>query len=65
MSMLHTVNKSPFERDALDSCIRLAKSGSSILLMEDGVVAAMKNTKFAKAISDAMANAGKAALDPM
>ncbi len=56
MTMLHTVNKSPFERNALDSCIRLAKSGSAILLTEDGVVGAMKNTNHAKAIADAMSN---------
>ena len=56
MSMLHTVNKSPFERNALDSCIRLAKSGSAILLTEDGVVGAMKNTSHAKTIADAMSN---------
>ena len=56
MSMLHTVNKSPFERNALASCIRLAKAGSAILLTEDGVVAAMKNTNYSKMIADAMAN---------
>lgn len=56
MSMLHTVNKSPFERNALDSCIRLAKDGSAILLTEDGVVGAMKNTNYSKTISDAMSN---------
>lgn len=39
--MLHIVNKSPFDRNALDSCLRLAKSGSSILLIEDGVYAAV------------------------
>ena len=42
--MLHTVNKSPFERNSLDSCLRLAKKGSAILLIEDGVIAAMKGT---------------------
>jgi tRNA 2-thiouridine synthesizing protein B len=42
--MLHTVNKSPFERNSLDTCLRLAKSGSSILLIEDGVYAAIKGT---------------------
>ena len=39
--MLHTVNKSPFERNALESCLRLAASGASVLLIEDGVVAAL------------------------
>lgn len=42
--MLHTVNKSPFERNALDSCLRLAAPGSAILLFEDGVYAALKGT---------------------
>lgn len=42
--MLHMVNKSPFERNALDSCLRLAIPGSAILLLEDGVYAALKGT---------------------
>lgn len=42
--MLHTVNKSAFERNALDSCLRLARRGSAILLFEDGVYSAMKGT---------------------
>ncbi|MDE0250220.1 MAG: sulfurtransferase complex subunit TusB [Gammaproteobacteria bacterium] len=54
MSVLHTVNKSPFERNALESCLRLAKAGSSILLFEDGVIAAMQNTKFSERIAQAM-----------
>ena len=40
-TMLHLINKSPFERNALDSCLRLAQPGSSVLLIEDGVYAAM------------------------
>lgn len=54
MTMLHTVNKSPFECNTLDSCLRLAKNGSAILLIEDGIYAAIKGTtvsdKLAKAI---------------
>ena len=42
--MLHTVNKSPWEKNSLDSCLRLARKGSAILLIEDGVFAAMKGT---------------------
>ena len=42
--MLHTVNKSPFERNALDSCLRLALPGSAILLIEDGVYGALAGT---------------------
>ena len=56
MSMLHTVNKSPFERNALESCMSLATAGSAILLTEDGVVAAMKNTSYAQKIADAMSD---------
>ncbi len=39
MTMLHTVNKSPFEKTSLDSCLRFAQEGSAILLLEDGVYA--------------------------
>ena len=42
--MLHTVNKSPFERSSLDSCLRLARKGSAVLLFEDGVYAALTDT---------------------
>jgi tRNA 2-thiouridine synthesizing protein B len=42
--MLHTVNKSPFERNALESCLRLAAKGASVLLIEDGVIAALAGT---------------------
>ena len=45
--MIHTVNKSPFERTTLDSCLRLAKKGSVILLYEDGIYAAKKDTAVA------------------
>ena len=44
MSILHTVNKSPFERNSLDSCLKFAASGGSVLLIEDGVYAALKGT---------------------
>jgi tRNA 2-thiouridine synthesizing protein B len=42
--MLHTVNKSPFDKNSLDTCLKLAKAGSSILLIEDGVYGALKGT---------------------
>lgn len=42
MSILHTVNKSPFEKSSLDSCLTMAKEGSAVLLIEDGVFAALK-----------------------
>jgi tRNA 2-thiouridine synthesizing protein B len=38
--VLHIVNKSPTERHALASCLRVALPGQALLLIEDGVVAA-------------------------
>ncbi len=64
MAMLHTVNKSPFERNALESCISLAKAGSSILLTEDGVVGAMQGTAHSKKIEAAMENISFYVLGP-
>ena len=49
--MLHTVNKSPFERNALESCLRLAASGASVLLIEDGVIAALAGTTTGETIA--------------
>ena len=49
--MLHTVNKSPFERNNLLSCMEHAVAGSAILLYEDGVYAALKNGKFAEQVA--------------
>ena len=48
--MLHTVNKSPFEKNSLETCLRLAEDNSSILLIEDGVYGALKNTSFESSI---------------
>ena len=44
MALLHTVNKSPFEKNSLETCLRIAAAGSSVLLIEDGVYAALKGT---------------------
>jgi tRNA 2-thiouridine synthesizing protein B len=44
IKMLHMVNKSPFEKTSLSSCLRLAESGSGILLLEDAVYAALQGT---------------------
>lgn len=56
MPMLHTVNKSPFERNALNSCLSKTKEGSSILLIEDAVLGALKGTVMADKLSAEMAN---------
>lgn len=54
MSMLHTVNKSPFEKNSFNSCFGHAKKGSAVLLIEDGVYGAVKG-----ATSEATINAAK------
>ena len=52
--MLHLINKSPFDRNALDSCLRLAEAGSSVLLIEDGVYAALSKAESAGAVGNRM-----------
>lgn len=52
--MLHIVNKSPFEKSSLESCLRLALPGDAILLIEDAVVAATKSTSIAESLVDAL-----------
>ena len=41
LSTLHTVNKSAFGSDALAACLRVARSGDAIVLLEDGVYNAL------------------------
>ena len=53
MTTLHTVNKSPFERNNLDSCLGHAQPGDAVLLIEDAVFAAMDGTSLAGKIADA------------
>ena len=43
--MLHTVNKSSFERNTLQSCLNAIDDTSVILLIEDGVISATNNSK--------------------
>ena len=52
MTTLNLINKSPFERNCLESCLRLANPNSSILLIEDGVYAALENTCKSALIKD-------------
>jgi tRNA 2-thiouridine synthesizing protein B len=54
MSMLHTVNKSPLDRTALKSCIRLAAKGSAVLLIEDGIYGAIKNAEYSSMVANAV-----------
>lgn len=56
MSILHTVNKSPYEKNSLDSCLSLAKPGSALLLIEDGVYASLKGAAKESQIKEAAQN---------
>jgi len=52
--MLHTVNKSPFEHKTLQACLKFARQGSAVLLIEDGVYAAAKDTTVSKQVQEAL-----------
>ena len=62
--MLHTVNKSPFEHKALETCLRFARQGSAVLLIEDGVYAAAKDTAIAPKVQEALKGVQIYALKP-
>ena len=64
MATLHTVNTSPFERNALDSCLRLAAEGAAVLLFEDAVLGARAGTRIADKIKAAMPGLAIYALGP-
>lgn len=62
--MLHTVNKSPFEKDSLATCLRLAKPASDILLIEDAVYAALTGTRMETEVKHALRKFSIYALKP-
>ena len=62
--MLHTVNKSPFDNPALQTCLKHARQGSAVLLIEDGVYAAAKETVVAAQIQEALKSVSIYALAP-
>lgn len=61
--MLHIINKSPLERSSLESCLRVARSGS-ILLIEDAVYAATRGHASAPQVEEALARFKVYALQP-
>ena len=56
MSTLHIVNKSPFERNSLASCIGHLGKDDAVLLIEDAVVAARDGSTAASLIREALTN---------
>lgn len=61
--MLNIVNKSPLERDALVTCLRIAAPGA-ILMIEDGVYGALRDTALAPKVREAMERFKMYALRP-
>lgn len=54
MSTLHTVNKSPFERNSLHSCLGHLTVGDAVLMIEDGVLGARKGSVAVAMVQAAM-----------
>jgi tRNA 2-thiouridine synthesizing protein B len=53
LSTLHTVNKSPYERFALASCLAHVAPGDALLMLEDGVLGARRSGAFAARLAEA------------
>ena len=64
MTILHTVNKSPFETSSLRTCLAYAMGGATLLLIEDGVYAAMRGTAVEADLSGALERIAICALGP-
>jgi tRNA 2-thiouridine synthesizing protein B len=62
--MLHIVNKSPYERSNLTSCLAHAQKGSAVLLIEDAVYAATQGNAAEAAVRKAMPALAVYALGP-
>ena len=62
--MLHIVNKSPAQTTSLASCLRLAKNGQTLLLIEDGVYAATTGMAATSGIAAAAKRLKVVALQP-
>jgi tRNA 2-thiouridine synthesizing protein B len=62
--MLHIVNKSPFDRTSLEACLRVARQGSTILLIEDGVYGALDGTEKTELLKQALKQNAVCVLEP-
>lgn len=62
--MLHIVNKSHTQTNSLQSCLRLAKPGQAVLLIEDAVYAATAGGADSSGVIEALANLKVYALQP-
>jgi tRNA 2-thiouridine synthesizing protein B len=62
--LLHTVNKSPFENGSLQACLKHVLPGGAVILIEDGVYAAARETSVAAQMQDALKRMPIYALKP-
>ena len=62
--MLHIVNKSPYEKNSVASCLAHAQQGGAVLLIEDAVYAATKGNAAEAAVRRAMQELEKALVAP-
>lgn len=49
--MLHTINKSPYSHQSLAECLRVCGADDVIILIEDGVYAALADGEWIKTIA--------------
>ncbi len=64
MPVLHIINKSPYERNSLDTCLRLAKADSAVLLIEDAIYATLKSSAITNKMGQALEHHPVYALQP-
>lgn len=64
MSLLHIVNKSPGEKNSLAQCIARMLPGSTLLLIEDAVVAALADAESANLVAEMPLGCKVAVLSP-
>ena len=53
---LHIINKSPYQDQCLQDCLRICKTGDELLLIEDAVYAAIADNPYAGQLNDSGLN---------
>lgn len=62
--MLHIVNKSPSDRNSVETCLGHVKPGSAVLFIEDAVYAATRGTVAEAKVKAAMPDVAVYVLEP-
>ena len=53
---LHIINKSPYQDQCLQDCLRICKAGDELLLIEDAVYVAVADSPYANQLKDSGLN---------